>query len=100
MQTAMENKEEEVEIDPRRLPIDQDLATYDPTEHCSPPTKHILRLVDEITGLTLDEVAELGSVIMKKRGMNKPLVVGVMKPGVAGMFGMAMKAIATTREET
>lgn len=89
-------EEEEVEIDQRRLPADYDPATFDPTEHRSPPTQRVFRLVDEISGLTLSEVAELGSILMKKRGMKESPIVGVMKPGAAGM---AMKAPAAAKEE-
>lgn len=92
-------EEEEVEIDQRRLPADYDPATFDPTEHRSPPTERVFRLVDEIAGLTLSEVAELGSIIMKKKGMKEPPTVGVAKPGAAGLAGMAMKAPAAAKEE-
>lgn len=85
----MEEDEEVVEIDQRRLPADYDPATFDPTEHRSPPTERVFRLVDEIANLTLAEVAELGSIIMKKKGMKEPPVVAVMKPGAAGVVGMA-----------
>ncbi|XP_044496701.1 50S ribosomal protein L7/L12-like [Mangifera indica] len=98
-QAAMKDEEEEVEIDPRRLPADYDPATFDPTEHRSPPTERVFRLVDEIAGLTLSEVAELGAIIMKKRGMKEPPVVGVMKPGAAGLAGVAMKATAAASKE-
>ncbi|KAH7569674.1 hypothetical protein ACOSP7_013280 [Xanthoceras sorbifolium] len=94
-----EEEDEEVEIDQRRLPADYDPATFDPTEHRSPPTERVWRLVDEISGLTLAEVAELGSIIMKKRGMKEPPVIGVMKPGAAGFAGMAMKASAGAAKE-
>ncbi|KAI5332282.1 hypothetical protein L3X38_022411 [Prunus dulcis] len=40
-----EEEEEEVEIDQRRLPADYDPATFDPTEHRSPPTDRVFRLV-------------------------------------------------------
>ncbi|KAJ0018814.1 hypothetical protein Pint_12120 [Pistacia integerrima] len=95
-QAAME---EEVEIDQRRLPADYDPATFDPTEHRSPPTERVWRLVDEISGLTLAEITELGSIIMKKRGMKEPPVVGVMKPGAAALAGMAMKATSAASKE-
>lgn len=95
-----EEEDEEVEIDQRRLPADYDPATFDPTEHRSPPTERVWRLVDEISGLTLTEVAELGSIIMKKRGMKEPPIIGVMKPGAAaGVAGMAMKASAGAAKE-
>ncbi|KAK9270250.1 hypothetical protein L1049_025827 [Liquidambar formosana] len=94
-----EEEEEEVEIDQRRLPADYDPATFDPTEHRSPPTDRVFRLVDEISGLTLVEIAELSSILMKKLGMKDLPVVGVMKPGAAGMAGMAMKAPTAAKEE-
>ncbi|XP_015893778.3 uncharacterized protein LOC107427889 [Ziziphus jujuba] len=98
-QVEEQAEEEEVEIDQRRLPADYDPATFDPTEHRSPPTQRVFRLVDEISGLTLSEVAELGSILMKKRGMKEPPVVGVMKPGAAELAGMAMKAPTAAKEE-
>ncbi|OWM87106.1 uncharacterized protein LOC116206296 [Punica granatum] len=95
-----EEEEEEVEIDQRRLPADYDPATFDPTEHRSPPTERVFRLVDEISGLTLVEVAELSSIMMKKLGMTEPPTIGVMKGGAAaGLTGMAMKATAAAKEE-
>lgn len=94
-----EEEEEEVEIDQRRLPADYDPATFDPTMHRSPPTQRVWRLVDEISGLTLAEVAELGSILMKKRGMKEPPVVGVMKPGAAAVAGMAMKGAGAAAKE-
>lgn len=91
-----EEEDEELEIDQRRLPADYDPATFDPTEHRSPPTHRVFRLVDEISGLTLSEVAELGSILMKKRGMKEPPVVGVMKPGAAAI---TIKAPTEAKEE-
>ncbi|PPD75212.1 hypothetical protein GOBAR_DD27857 [Gossypium barbadense] len=67
-----DEEDEEVEIDQRRLPADYDPSNFDPTEHRSPPTERVWRLVDEISGLTLSEISELGSIIMKKRGMIEP----------------------------
>ncbi|XP_068321349.1 uncharacterized protein [Pyrus communis] len=93
-----EEEEEEVEIDQRRLPADYDPATFDPTEHRSPPTDRVFRLVDEISSLTLVEVAELGSILMRKKGMTEPPVVGVMKPGAAGI-GLATKGPLAAKEE-
>ncbi|MBA0683184.1 hypothetical protein Goari_024855, partial [Gossypium aridum] len=97
-----DEEDEEVEIDQRRLPADYDPSNFDPTEHRSPPTERVWRLVDEISGLTLSEISELGSIIMKKRGMIEPPTVGVMKAGAAA--GLAMKtagggAAAAAKEE-
>ncbi|PKI42552.1 hypothetical protein CRG98_037070 [Punica granatum] len=95
-----EEEEEEVEIDQRKLPADYDPATFDPTEHRSPPTDRVFRLVDEISGLTLVEVAELSSIMMKRLGMTEPPTIGVMKGGAAaGLAGMATKATAAAKEE-
>lgn len=88
-----EDDEEGVEIDQRRLPADYDPATFDPTEHRSPPTDRVFRLVDEVAGLTLVEVAELSSILMSKLGMKEPPAIAVMKGGAAAaMAGMAAKA--------
>lgn len=94
-----EEKEEEVEIDQRRLPANYNPATFDPTEHPSPPTARVFRLVDEVSGLTLSESAELGSIMMKKRGMTEPPVVGILKPGAAAFTGMAMKTGGAAAKE-
>ncbi|CAI9285882.1 unnamed protein product [Lactuca saligna] len=82
---TQEHEEEEIEIDQKRLPTDYDPTTFDPTEHRSPPTDRVWRLVDEMSSLTLLEVAELSSIMMKKMGMKEPPVVAVMKPGAAGL---------------
>ncbi|KAJ0817407.1 putative ribosomal protein L7/L12 [Helianthus annuus] len=92
-------EEEEVEIDQKRLPTDYDPATFDPTEHRSPPTERVWRLVDEMSSLTLVEVAELSSIMMKKMGMKEPPVVAVMKPGAAGVSGVAAKGQTAAKEE-
>lgn len=82
---TQEHEEEEIEIDQKRLPTDYDPTTFDPTEHRSPPTDRVWRLVDEMSSLTLLEVAQLSSIMMKKMGMKEPPVVAVMKPGAAGL---------------
>lgn len=89
-----EEEEEEIEIDQRRLPADYDPATFDPTEHRSPPTERVWRLVDEISGLTLAEAAQLGTILMEKLG-KKP-VVGIMRPGAVLS---ATKAPTAVKEE-
>nr|POE57012.1 50s ribosomal protein l7/l12 [Quercus suber] len=98
-QPARVEEEEEEEIDQRRLPTDYDPATFDPTEHRSPPTERVFRLVDEVSGLTLAEAAELGAIMMRKMGMKEPPTVGVLKPGAAGLAGMAVKSSAAAKEE-
>lgn len=97
-QPAKEEEEEEVEIDQRRLPTDYDPATFDPTEHRSPPTERVFRLVEEVSGLTLAEACELGVIMMRKMGMKEPPTVGVMKAGAAGV-GIAVKASTAAKEE-
>ena len=98
-QPAKEEEEEEVEFDQRRLPTDYDPATFDPTEHRSPPSERVFRLIDEVAGLTLAEAAELGAIMMKKMGMKEPPTVGVLKPGAAGLAGMGVKAPTASKEE-
>jgi large subunit ribosomal protein L7/L12 len=87
-QPAKIEDEEEEEFDQRKLPTDYDPATFDPTEHRSPPTDRVFRLVDEISSLTLLEISELGSIIMKKKGMTELPTVAVMKPGAGGGVGV------------
>lgn len=94
-----EENEEEVEIDQRMLPTDYDPAIFDPTEHRDPPSARVWRLVDEISGLTLAEAAELSSIMMKKLDMKEMPVVGVMKPGAAGVAGMMANAAAAAEKE-
>ncbi|XP_022726967.1 uncharacterized protein LOC111282931 isoform X1 [Durio zibethinus] len=102
-QEQVVEEEKEVEIDQRRIPADYHPSNFDPTEHRTPPTERVWRLVDEISGLTLSETAELGSVITKKRGMTEPPTVGVMKAGAAADWsGMATKVTggaAAAKEE-
>lgn len=90
---------EEVEIDQRRLPADYDPSNFDPTEHRSPPSERVWRLVDEVSGLTLAEAAELGVILMKRKGMKEKPVVGVMKPGAGGVAGAAMQGGAAAAKE-
>lgn len=94
-----EENEEEVEIDQRKLPADYDPAIFDPTEHRSPPSERVWKLVDEVSGLTLVEVAELSSIIMKRLGMTEQPMVGVMKAGAAGLAAAAMKGPEAAKEE-
>ncbi|MCD7459015.1 hypothetical protein HAX54_039811 [Datura stramonium] len=89
---------QQVEINQRKLPADYDPATFDPTEHRSPPSERVWRLVDEVSGLTLVEVAEVSSIIMKRLGMTERPTVGVMKAGAAGLAA-AMKGPETAKEE-
>lgn len=97
-QAAMkEDEEEEVEIDQRRLPADYDTSNFDPTEHRSPPTERVWKLVDEISGLTLAEAAEMSTIMMRKLGMREMPVVGVMKAGAGG--GVAVKTATASKEE-
>ncbi|KAF3517020.1 hypothetical protein DY000_02062744 [Brassica cretica] len=84
-----QDEEEEEEIDQRKLPTDYDAATFDPTEHRSPPTDRVFRLVDEISSLTLSEISELGAIILKKRGITETPTVAVMKPGAVAAGGIA-----------
>ncbi|KAG6398172.1 hypothetical protein SASPL_139627 [Salvia splendens] len=86
--------EEEIEIDQRRLPADYDPSNFDPTEHRSPPSATVWRLVDEMAALTLAEAAELSLIMRRRLSMKDDVVVGVMKPGAAGVAGGATKAAA------
>ncbi|KAJ9535139.1 hypothetical protein OSB04_un001783 [Centaurea solstitialis] len=52
-----------------------------------------------MSSLTLSEVAELSSIMMKKMGMKEPPVVAVMKPGPAGVAATAGQTAAKRRGE-
>ncbi|XP_049353919.1 uncharacterized protein LOC125818470 [Solanum verrucosum] len=82
----------------RKLPADYDPVTFDPTEHRSPPSERVWRLVDEVSGLTLVEVTEVSSIIMKRLGMTEQPTVGVMKAGAAELAA-AMKGPEAAKEE-
>lgn len=45
------------------------------------------------------EACELGVILMGKMGMKEPPTVGVMKPGAAGVAGIAVKAATAAKEE-
>ncbi|KAI3995567.1 hypothetical protein MKX01_023312 [Papaver californicum] len=97
---ARQEEEEELEmIDQRRLPADYDPSNFDPTEHRSPPSDRVFNLVDEVSGLTLLEISQLSSIIMKKLGMKEAPVVGVMKPGTVGVINMKSSAAASAKEK-
>lgn len=101
-QPALKEEEEveEIEIDQRRLPADYDPASFDPTEHRSPPTERVWRLVDEICSLKLVELQDLTQILMRKMNMKELPVIGVMKPGAAGLAAVAMKGpTADAKEE-
>ncbi|PKU72862.1 uncharacterized protein LOC110112564 [Dendrobium catenatum] len=93
---------EELEmIDQRKLPADYNPSNFDPTEHRTPPSDRVWRLVDEVSSLTLAEVAELSSILMRKAALSEPPVIGVMKPGATlpGAVSAGLGAEAAVKEE-
>ncbi|CAI5501003.1 unnamed protein product [Closterium sp. Naga37s-1] len=64
-------------------------SSADPTEQRSPPTERVVRLADEIVGLTLLEVSDLTALIRKKLGM-EDAPMGGMPMGMMMMPGGAM----------
>ncbi|CAN6482174.1 unnamed protein product [Victoria cruziana] len=96
---ARDNDEEEEMYDQRKLPADYNPDTFDPTEHRSPPTDRVFRLVDEVSSLTLLEVAELSDIIMAKLGMKEKPVIAVMKAGTSVPMMAAAKGAGTAPEE-
>ncbi|CAA6671404.1 unnamed protein product [Spirodela intermedia] len=98
-ETRDQEEEQEEMFDQRKLPADYDPANFDPAEHRSPPSARVWRLVDEISGLTLAEVAELSGIIMRKLNMKEPPVIGVMKGGDGGGAGVAAAKGAGGKEE-
>ncbi|KAF3779678.1 50S ribosomal protein L7/L12 [Nymphaea thermarum] len=96
---AKDNDEEEEVYDQRKLPADYDPATFDTTEHRSPPTDRVFCLVDEVSSLTLLEVAELSDIIMAKLGMKEKPVIAVMKAGTTAPSMAAVKGVGAAVEE-
>nr|XP_010924162.1 uncharacterized protein LOC105047069 isoform X1 [Elaeis guineensis]XP_010924163.1 uncharacterized protein LOC105047069 isoform X2 [Elaeis guineensis] len=80
---ADEGGEPEV-FDQRKLPADFDPATFDPANARSPPSDRVWRLVDDVSALTLAEVAELSSILVRKMGLKNPPIIGVLNAGAGG----------------
>ncbi|KAM0933204.1 putative ribosomal protein L7/L12 [Dioscorea sansibarensis] len=89
-QQAAARKEEELEIfDQRKLPADFDPANFDPADHRGPPTARVWRLVDEVSALTLSEVADLSSILASKLRMKELPVIAAMNSGTGFAGGMS-----------
>lgn len=90
---------EEPVFDQRKLPADYDPSTFDPATARSPPSDRVWRLVDEVSTLTLAEVAELSSILVRKMGMKNPPVIGVMNAGTGGFGPAATGAVGAPGKE-
>ncbi|KAG1346961.1 50S ribosomal protein L7/L12-like [Cocos nucifera] len=86
-------------FDQRKLPADYDPSTFDPATARSPPSDHVWRLVDEVSTLTLADVAELSSILVRKIGLKNQPVIGVMNAGTGGTGPAAGAAGAPGKEE-
>eukprot|EP01018_Ginkgo_biloba_P004191 Gb_26365 [translate_table: standard] len=88
-------------IDQKKLPADYDPSTFDPKEQRSPPTERVFKLVDDIAGLTLLEVADLTDVLKKKFNIKEMPLMTMMMPGMGMpvMPGVGGKSGATKVEE-
>ncbi|XP_020105900.1 uncharacterized protein LOC109722302 [Ananas comosus] len=71
-------------FDQRKLPTSYEPATFDPSAPANPPTDRVWRLVDEVSALTLSEVAELTSILVRRAGLPEPPAVGIMNAGAGG----------------
>lgn len=85
-------------FDQRKLPADYDPSTFHPATARSPPSDRVWRLVDEVSTLTLADVAELSSILVRKIGLKNPPVIGVMNAG-AGVTGPAAGAAGAPGKE-
>ncbi|GJP37361.1 hypothetical protein CLOM_g21774 [Closterium sp. NIES-68] len=90
-----------------RAPFSSAADSSDPAEQRSPPTDRVVRLADEIVGLTLLEVSDLTALIRKKLGMEDAPMGGMpmgmmMMPGaaMAGGGGGGEAAAAAAEEKT
>ncbi|KAL3700309.1 hypothetical protein R1sor_018331 [Riccia sorocarpa] len=66
----------------RAQPVNSDEPDFDPAEARSPPSEKILRLVDEISSLTLLEVSDLTTLLKKKLGLPDIPMGGMMMGGM------------------
>lgn len=68
-----------------------------------PPSEKVSTIVNEISGLTLLEVADLTELLRKKLGVNQMPIVSVMMPGMGfslrGMGGGGGQAAAAVEEK-
>lgn len=105
--TQIARKDEEVKYDQRRIRTDYGPAKFDHREHLNLSSECVWRLVDKIPELKLIEVAELGSIMMKKVALKIPLIVDAMKGRATAEKAMpektafdmgAMKGKATVEE--
>ena len=64
----------------------QNSSADDPTEQRTPPTERVLRLADEIVGLTLLEVSDLSSILKKRLGLPDMPIGGMPMMMPAGMM--------------
>ncbi|XP_010924290.1 uncharacterized protein [Elaeis guineensis] len=71
-------------FDKWKLPADYDPSNFDPATARSPPSDRVWRLVDEVSTLTLADVAELSSILVRKIGLKNAPVIGVMNAGAGG----------------
>lgn len=96
-------EEELPTFDQRKLPADYNPADFDPAEHRSPPSGRVWRLVDEVSSLTLAEVVELSSILMRKAALSEPPVIGIINPGAvlpgAAASGLAAETAAKEEEK-
>ncbi|XP_072961646.1 uncharacterized protein [Typha angustifolia] len=74
-------------FDQRKLPSNYDPSTFDPSAPANPPSDRVWRLVDEVSALTLAEVAELTSLLMQRAGVEEPPEIGILNAGGGGGFG-------------
>ncbi|KAF9601679.1 hypothetical protein IFM89_021731 [Coptis chinensis] len=84
-------------IDQRRLPADYDPSNFNPTEHRSPPTDRVFRLVEEVSSLTLLEMSEFSSILMNKLATERAPIVGLMKP--SAVVGMSAKGAGSVAKQ-
>ncbi|KAL2632238.1 hypothetical protein R1flu_016924 [Riccia fluitans] len=80
----------------RGQPVNSDESDFDPMEARSPPSEKILRLVGEISSLTLLEISDLTTLLRKNLGLpNIPMgtmMMGGMVPGQGAGGGAAAAA--------
>eukprot|EP00252_Welwitschia_mirabilis_P016561 TRINITY_DN3653_c0_g1_i1.p1 TRINITY_DN3653_c0_g1~~TRINITY_DN3653_c0_g1_i1.p1 ORF type:complete len:210 (-),score=27.33 TRINITY_DN3653_c0_g1_i1:191-820(-) len=99
--SSQDEEEIEIEFDQRKLPADYNPATFDPTEHRSPPSERVFRIVDEISNLTLLEISELKAIILKKLDLKEaPRIIAMPASAVAAAAAAAAPAGGASAQKT
>ncbi|KAJ6794447.1 Uncharacterized protein M6B38_232615 [Iris pallida] len=90
--------EEAEPIDQRFLPADYDPSNPDLSS--PPPTPRVWRLVDEVSSLTLADIADLTQILAAKAGISEIPIIGIMGAGSSSVSTSSSPAAAEEKAAT